>query len=106
MPKRAGDDLAGAVDNRRTRFDAANGGVTVDAVLLGGPRPSQSDSGEIVVKLDWNINENHRASFKYQNNEDSQPIFADIGGGEASLSSHWYTNDFENKSYNLNLYSD
>ena len=41
-----------------------------------------------------------------KNNEDSQPIFPNINGGAASLSSHWYTNDFENKSYNLNLYSD
>ncbi|MFC3194723.1 carboxypeptidase regulatory-like domain-containing protein [Marinicella sediminis] len=77
-----------------------------DAGDFNPPRDAVTEEESIVVKLDWNINENHRASFKYQNNEDSQPIFAGIGGGEASLSSHWYTNDFENKSYNLNLYSD
>jgi outer membrane receptor for ferrienterochelin and colicin len=77
-----------------------------DAGDFNPPKDAVTEEESIVVKLDWNINEYHRASFKYQNNEDSQPIFADVGGGEASLSSHWYTNDFENKSYNLNLYSD
>ena len=77
-----------------------------DAGSFDAPSDAVTEEESIVVKLDWNINDYHRASFKYQNNEDSQPVFAGIGGGEASLSSHWYTNDFENKSYNLNLYSD
>lgn len=77
-----------------------------DAGNFNAPSNAVTEEESIVLKLDWNINDYHRASFKYQNNEDSQPIFPNIGGGEASLSSHWYTNDFENKSYNLNLYSD
>ncbi len=70
--------------------------------------PSDAITSEesILVKLDWNINEYHRASFKYQNNQDSQPRYEEISSSNASLSSHWYTNDFENKSYNINFYSD
>ncbi|MCX7552844.1 TonB-dependent receptor [Marinicella sp. S1101] len=78
----------------------------VDVGNLNAPTDLVTEEESIVVKLDWNINEFHRASFKYQNNEDAQPTFANNGGGEISLSSHWYTNSFENKSYNLNLYSD
>ncbi|GAA4817422.1 Oar protein [Marinicella pacifica] len=77
-----------------------------DAGLTNAPRNQVIEEESVVLKLDWNINDYHRASFKYQNNEDSEPIYADYGGREASLSSHWYDNNFENKSYNLNLYSD
>ena len=73
---------------------------------FNAPRNSVIEEESVVLKLDWNINDYHRASFKYQNNEDSQPIYADFGGRNASLSSHWYDNNYENKSYNLNLYSD
>lgn len=77
-----------------------------DAGSLNRPGDVVTEEESIVLKLDWNINDYHRASFKYQNNEDSQPVFADFGGNDISLSSHWYNNDYENKSYNLNLYSD
>ncbi len=78
----------------------------VDVGGFNAPSDLVTEEESIVVKLDWNINDYHRASFKYQNNEDAQPIFPNYGGGEISLSSHWYTNNWENKSYNLNLYSD
>jgi len=86
--------------------DIASSVYGVDAGTFNAPSNLVTEEESIVVKLDWNINDYHRASFKYQNNEDSQPIFPNYGGGEISLSSHWYTNAFENKSYNLNLYSD
>lgn len=77
-----------------------------DPGVFDAPGSREETEESIVVKLDWNINDFHRASFKYQNNEDSQPIFPNVGSGEASFSSHWYSNDFENESFNLNLYSD
>jgi hypothetical protein len=77
-----------------------------DPGVANAPRNNVTEEESVVLKLDWNINDYHRASFKYQNNEDSEPIYADFGGSNASLSSHWYDNNFENKSYNLNLYSD
>ena len=86
--------------------DIASSVYGVNAGTFNAPSNLVTEEESIVVKLDWNINDYHRASFKYQNNEDSQPIFPNYGGGEISLSSHWYTNAFENKSYNLNLYSD
>ncbi len=70
------------------------------------PSDAVTTEESVVLKLDWNINDYHRASFKYQNNEDSQPSYEEISNSNASLSSHWYTNDFENESFNINFYSD
>ena len=86
--------------------DIASSVYGINAGGFNAPTDLVTEEESIVVKLDWNINDYHRASFKYQNNEDSQPIFPNTGSRDISLSSHWYTNNFENKSYNLNLYSD
>jgi outer membrane receptor for ferrienterochelin and colicin len=86
--------------------DIASSVYGVNIGGLNAPSDLVTEEESIVVKLDWNINDYHRASFKYQNNEDSQPIFPNFGSRDISFSSHWYTNAFENKSYNLNLYSD
>ncbi len=86
--------------------DIASSVYGVNVGNLNAPGDLVTEEESIVLKLDWNINEYHRASFKFQNNEDAQPIFPNTNNNEISFSSHWYTNAFENKSYNLNLYSD
>lgn len=70
--------------------------------------PAAADTTEesVVVKVDWNINDFHRASFKFQNNKDSDPIFPNIRSNRTSFGSQWYKNNFENQSFNVNLYSD
>jgi len=74
--------------------------------VLTAPSDLVTEEESVVLKLDWNINDYHRASFKYQQNEDVLPNYADFGGNNISFSSHWYKNTYENTSYNLNLYSD
>ncbi|VAW43790.1 Oar protein, partial [hydrothermal vent metagenome] len=86
--------------------DIASSVYGINAGGFNSPSDLVTEEESIVLKLDWNINEYHRASFKYQNNEDSQPVFPNTGSRNISLSSQWFTNKFENKSYNLNLYSD
>jgi len=86
--------------------DIASSVYGVDIGNLNAPGDLVTEEESVVIKLDWNINDYHRASFKFQNNEDSQPIFPNNNASEVSFSSHWYANNFENKSYNLNLYSD
>ncbi len=44
-----------------------------------------------MLKLDWNINDNHRASLRYNKTDQSEPFFPNIGQRALSLSSHWYT---------------
>lgn len=86
--------------------DVANSVWGFNPGTLTAPGKSIIQEESVVLKLDWNINDYHRASFKYQQNEDIDPRFADFGGSEISFNSHWYDVLFENKSYNLNLYSD
>ena len=47
-----------------------------------------------LLKLDWNINANHRANLRYTKTEQSDPIYPNFfptGTTSLSLSSHWYT---------------
>ncbi len=60
----------------------------------------------LLVKLDWLINDNHRLAFTYNTNEDNDPRLPNYGGGDASFSSHWYVNNFQKDSYAFNFYSD
>ncbi len=64
---------------------------------------------KIFAKLDWNINEDHRAAFTYQNTEGN--IINPQGqstsfGGSLSLPSNWYDKNDKLKSYALQVFSD
>ncbi|MFA9217666.1 MAG: TonB-dependent receptor domain-containing protein, partial [Sphingomonadaceae bacterium] len=43
-----------------------------------------------LVKFDWNINENHRAMFRYSKTEQSEPFFTGLSATGISLNSEWY----------------
>lgn len=59
-----------------------------------------------IAKLDWNINENHRASFRFNEIKSTQPVPQGSGATSIGLSSYWYTNHRDFKNYALNLYDD
>ena len=46
-----------------------------------------------LIKLDWTINEQHRANIRYTKTEQSEPFFSNFGTRSLSLSSHWYAQD-------------
>lgn len=68
-----------------------------------------TDLEEYAIKLDWNINENHRADFRYSKLEQSKlrlnGFFAG-NTGAASLSSYWYQHDKTIENYVAQLFSD
>ncbi|MRW83432.1 Oar protein [Pseudoduganella sp. FT26W] len=43
-----------------------------------------------LVKFDWNINENHRAMFRYSKTDQSEPQFSGLSATGISLNSEWY----------------
>jgi hypothetical protein len=45
---------------------------------------------DAMVKFDWNINDNHRASLRYNKTEQNEPFLTSFGTRSLSLSSHWY----------------
>ncbi len=68
-----------------------------------------TDLEEYAIKLDWNINDQHRADFRYSKLEQSKLRlngFNPGNTGSASLSSYWYQHDKTVESYVAQLFSD
>jgi hypothetical protein len=61
---------------------------------------------KLLVKLDWNINEAHRASFVYNYNDGFSMSQSDAGSSRLSLSNHFYERGAELNAYVGSLYSD
>lgn len=61
---------------------------------------------KILLKLDWNINDEHRAAFTYQYNEGNSTRNQSTSSRELRLSSHWYNRTEELNNYAFKLYSD
>ena len=64
------------------------------------------DDEKILVKLDWNINDNHRLNFVYNYNDGFEIGQSDEGSSRLSLSNHFYERGAEFTSYVSSLYSD
>jgi hypothetical protein len=54
------------------------------------PAGSEMVSREKMLKLDWNINENHRANIRYANTSQADPIFPSFSSTGVSLDSSFY----------------
>ena len=79
--------------------------ITAQATALGAqpgsevqPKNELTDDN-ILVKIDWQINQDHRFTFRYNDVESSRPSFPGYGGRNFSFDSHWYDQAIENTSY-------
>ena len=70
-----------AIATSRYNFDIGSSAIPSGTQLL---------SKDALLKLDWNINAQHRANFRYTKSEETNPIFNNIFNTSLSLSSHWY----------------
>ncbi len=61
---------------------------------------------KILVKLDWNINEDHRANLIYNYNDGNTVSQSDTGSSRVSLSNHFYDQSAEFTSIIASVYSD
>lgn len=77
-------------DTDITRIQTAATAYGFDAGTLSLPPSSKTETEEKAIKLDWNINDNHRASLRYNKFEQSVLRFPLIDSGRISLSSSWY----------------
>ncbi|NRA71703.1 MAG: TonB-dependent receptor [Gammaproteobacteria bacterium] len=64
-----------------------------------------NEDKKILLKLDWNINDDHRASFTYQNTTGNSISPQNTKYNKLGLSSHWYNNSQDLKAYSAQLYS-
>jgi hypothetical protein len=61
---------------------------------------------KILFKMDWNINDVHRANFLYNYNDGYSIAQSDAGSDRISLSNHFYERGAELTAYVSSLYSD
>ncbi|MDH5432376.1 MAG: TonB-dependent receptor [Gammaproteobacteria bacterium] len=80
-------------------------GMTDAQVGSASGSPVEEDE-KYVIKLDWNINDYHRAAFIYQYNLGNRTRNTTSGPGELRLSSHWYNVSEELNNFTTKLYSD
>ncbi|MGJ8563503.1 MAG: TonB-dependent receptor [Alphaproteobacteria bacterium] len=73
-----------------------------------GTTPSSFDNADekILVKLDWNINDNHRAAFTYNYNDGNNTVRSDGDSDEFEFSNHLYNRGSKLQSYAGAIYSD
>ena len=77
-----------------------------DAGTFEAPASLDTEIEDILLKIDWNINDQHRASFRYNSTEQLEPYLRNFGSRSLSLSSFWHNNTKEFESYVAQLYSD
>lgn len=71
-----------------------------------GASDANQDNKLYLAKLDWNIADGHRASFRYNKTKSDQPIIQTFNSNTLSLSSYSYVQNRNLESYVLNLYDD
>lgn len=60
---------------------------------LNVPAGSQLSSEEKLLKVDWNISDNHRANFRYGKTTQSEPVFPSFSATGVTLDSMFYSNE-------------
>ncbi|MCH6258486.1 TonB-dependent receptor [Puniceicoccaceae bacterium K14] len=78
---------------------------------FGSDGPSTLNDEKSLVKIDWQINEKHRASLRWNKTEGNNPQFTEFDdfnsfSPETNLTSHWYTDTRSNESYVFQMFSD
>lgn len=72
----------------------------------GTPTPATNEDEKILVKLDWNINDRHRAAFTYNYNNGFNVVESDGGSDEFEYAGHLYQRGSELNAYIGQLFSD
>jgi len=74
-------DQAIAIARNTWNFDAGSSTV---------PQGLEVVVKDTLLKLDWNINDNHRASVRYTKTDQAEPVISGFSGTSLSLSSFWW----------------
>ncbi|NRF69226.1 TonB-dependent receptor [Aquincola sp. S2] len=80
---------------------AQNIARTVYGIEAGGsdvPSGVELTVKDTLLKLDWNVNDNHRANLRYTKTDQAEPIFSGFNATGLSLSSYWWTTQKTNES--------
>lgn len=91
--------ITAARDVARTRYG-------IDIGSSDTPSGAELTVKDTLLKLDWNISDDHRASVRYTKTEQAEPIFGGFGGTSLSLSSYWYSQEKTNESLVAQWFAD
>ena len=72
----------------------------------GTPMSRPNEDEKLLIKLDWNINDNHRANFTYNYNDGFNWTESDSDSNEFEFENHLYERGAELNSYVGSVYSD
>jgi hypothetical protein len=78
--------IARITDIAKSQYNIDLGGTEV-------PAGTKMKSEERMFKLDWNINDDHRASLRYSKTAQNEPIFPGFFDDAVALSSYFYNQD-------------
>ncbi|ODU46144.1 MAG: Oar protein [Lysobacteraceae bacterium SCN 69-48] len=82
----------------------ANGVADPGSLTVAGD--SKTEIEEYAVKVDWNINDSHRAALRYNKMEQSVLRFPGMGTSTVSLSSYWYAQPKAYETWMAEVFSD
>ncbi|WP_147653732.1 TonB-dependent receptor [Vulcaniibacterium gelatinicum] len=91
-------------DVTRVQQIAQGYGLTAGGLSAGEGTKTTSETA--LVKLDWNINDAHRASLRVNKTEQDEAILPGFGTNFFSLSSHWYNQQKEFTNYVAEWFGD
>jgi hypothetical protein len=92
----------GEVDDVASAFESI--GITTGS----GAAAVTLENERTLAKIDWNISDNHRATFTYQRTEESKPTpySGFVKDYSVILPSNWYTSASITDNYSMQLFSD
>jgi len=62
----------------------------IDVGTLDVPSGAEVVVKDKLLKLDWNISDNHRANLRYTKTEQTEPIFSNFSSSSLGLTTNWY----------------
>lgn len=78
----------------------------IDIGTLSVPAGSKMTSEEKLLKIDWNISDDHRANFRYGKTTQSEPVFPSFSATGVTLDSMFYSNEKSIESAVAQIFSD
>ena len=86
--------------------DAAQRTYGIDVGSGETPTGLEQKVEDRLLKVDWNINDNHRASFRWQKTDQTEPAFAGFSASGIALSSYLWTENKTIESSVAQVFSD
>jgi outer membrane receptor for ferrienterochelin and colicin len=99
-------NIVGITQDDITRVRNIAAGYGMDAGVFGGDMAADTTGEEYGFKLDWNISDAHRASFRFGTSDQSVANFPDFNSTNISLNTHAFQRDFGFDTYTVQLFSD